>query len=334
MKHPQLCPLLLLVVVLWVSSLSQGFARAPATAKIAFTSARDGNREIYLMNPDGSDPVNLTRHRADDLSPAWSPTGAQLLFTSDRVRVRDLYVMDADGAHVRRVFRKVAHRTNATWSPDGKQIAYQRYEGSEWFIYVATIAGTQEERLAKGQSPAWSPDGTAIAFMVGLPGHNRIGLLNRRTRVVQLLFPPPLPPWQWHPAWSASADLVAFAWFPHPLRGGKVPVGFFDRQTIYVARRDGTGIELVVPEAGPKAAHPVWSPRGDALLYQQEIGGQLQIFKIDVVHRVPIQLTQAVAFDTYQANTLAAWFDPATLPVSPESALLTTQWSALKAKGP
>ena len=168
--------------------------------------------------------------------------------------------------------------------------------------------------------------------MVGLPGHNRIGLLNRRTRVVQLLFPPLLPPWQWQPAWSPTADRVAFAWFPHPLRGGKLPVGFFDRQTIYIAHRDGTGIELVVPEAGPKAAHPVWSPRGDALLYQQEIGGQLQLFKIDVVHRVPIQLTQAVAFDTYQANTLAAWFDPATLPVSPESTLLTTQWSALKAK--
>ncbi len=324
----------LLSLLVFIANVCPVLASAPATAKIAFTSARDGNREIYLMNPDGTQQVNLTQHPADDLYPAWSPTGEQLLFTSDRVRVRDLYVMDADGAHVRRVFSKVAHRANATWAPDGKQIAYQRYEGSEWFIYVATITGKQEERLARGQSPAWSPDGTAIAFMVGLPGHNRIGLLNRRTRTVQLLFPPPLHPWQWHPAWSPTDDRVAFAWFPHPLRGGKLPVGFFDRQTIYVAHRDGTGIERVVAEAGPKAAHPVWSPQGDALLYQQEIGGQLQLFKIDVVHRVPTQLTQAVAFDTYQANTLAAWFDPATLPVLPKPALLTTQWGALKTKAP
>ena len=104
----------LLSLLVFIASVCPILARAPAMGKIAFTSARDGNREIYLMNPDGSDPVNLTRHRADDLDPAWSPTGAQLLFTSDRVRVRDLYVMDADGAHVRRVFRKVAHRTNAT----------------------------------------------------------------------------------------------------------------------------------------------------------------------------------------------------------------------------
>ena len=324
----------LLSLLVFIASVCPVLARPPATAKIAFTSARDGNREIYLMNPDGTQQVNLTRHRADDLYPAWSPTGEQLLFTSDRVRVRDLYVMDADGAHVRRVFSKVAHRANATWAPDGKQIAYQRYEGSEWFIYVATINGTQEERLAKGQSPAWSPDGTTIAFMVGLPGHNRIGLLNRRTRTVKLLFPPPLHPWQWQPAWSPSGDRVAFAWFRHPLQGGKLPGGFFDRQTIYIAHRDGTGIEQVVAEAGPKAAHPAWSPQGDALLYQQEIGGQLQLFKIDVVHRVPIQLTQAVALDTYQANTLAAWFDPATLPVSPTSAVLTTQWGALKTKAP
>ena len=324
----------LLSLLVFIASVCPVLASPPTTAKIAFTSARDGNREIYLMNPDGTQQVNLTRHRADDLYPVWSPTGEQLLFTSDRVRVRDLYVMDADGAHVRRVFSKVAHRANATWAPDGKQIAYQRYEGSEWFIYVATINGTQEERLAKGQSPAWSPDGTTIAFMVGLPGHNRIGLLNRRTRTVKLLFPPPLHPWQWQPAWSPSGDRVAFAWFRHPLQGGKLPGGFFDRQTIYVAHRDGTGIEQVVAEAGPKAAHPAWSPQGDALLYQQEIGGQLQLFKIDVVHRVPTQLTQAVVFDTYQANTLAAWFDPAMLPVLPKPALLTTQWGALKTKAP
>ena len=64
------------------------FAKAPATAKIAFTSSGDGNRDIYLMNPDGTEWVNLTNHPASDISPAWSPTGEQIIFSSDRDRFR------------------------------------------------------------------------------------------------------------------------------------------------------------------------------------------------------------------------------------------------------
>ena len=51
------------------------FAKAPTTPKILFTSARDGNSEIYIMNPDGSEQVNLTQHPATDQQPVWSPTG-------------------------------------------------------------------------------------------------------------------------------------------------------------------------------------------------------------------------------------------------------------------
>lgn len=64
----------------------------PSTAKIAFTSTRDGNRESYLMNPDGSEQVNRTLHPADDLRPARSPTGEQLLFMSDRDGVQPLAI--------------------------------------------------------------------------------------------------------------------------------------------------------------------------------------------------------------------------------------------------
>ena len=50
-------------------------AKAPTTPKILFTSTRDGNHEVYMMNPDGSEQVNLTQHPATDLEAAWSPTG-------------------------------------------------------------------------------------------------------------------------------------------------------------------------------------------------------------------------------------------------------------------
>ena len=84
------------------------FVDAATTREIVFTSTRDGNKEIYVMNADGSKQVNLTRHRADDFGATWSPDRTQILFVSDRTaRVRDLYLMDADGTNVRRVFRRI-----------------------------------------------------------------------------------------------------------------------------------------------------------------------------------------------------------------------------------
>ena len=96
-------------------------AKAPTTAKIAFTSNRDGNWEIYIMNSDGSQPINLTKHPATDFDPVWSPTGEQILFNSNRNGERDLYLMNADGKNVRKVFAKSADRRYPTWAPDGNR---------------------------------------------------------------------------------------------------------------------------------------------------------------------------------------------------------------------
>ena len=70
------------------------FAKAPTTPKILFTSFLESNYEVSVMNPDGTEQVNLTQHRANDLEAVWSPTGEQILFISDRGGVRDLYLMD------------------------------------------------------------------------------------------------------------------------------------------------------------------------------------------------------------------------------------------------
>src|SRR5262245_35900305 len=61
---------------------------------IAFTSFRDGNPEIYVMNADGSNPVRLTNSSDLDTTPAWAPDGSKLLFVSDRDAInRNIFVM-------------------------------------------------------------------------------------------------------------------------------------------------------------------------------------------------------------------------------------------------
>ena len=153
------------ISILWAlnASVCLLFAKAPTTPKILFTSTRDGNREVYIMNPDGSEQVRLTQHRGNDLEAVWSPTGEKILFVSDRGGVRDLYMMNPDSSNVRRVFKfKVENwRTDPTWSPDGSQFAYESVDWGRLKITldIATL-GEQEseffvERLLPGMVAGW-----------------------------------------------------------------------------------------------------------------------------------------------------------------------------------
>lgn len=325
--------LMLSVVLLYGAVCPIILAKAPKTAKIAFVSARDFNREIYLMNPDGSEQVNLTKNRADDLFPAWSPTGEQILFVSDRDGIRDLYLMDADGRNVEKVFKQTARRENPTWAPDAKQIAYER----DGFIYIATIGKQTEELVADGFDPAWSPDGREIALTLNPFGSHRLVLLNIHTGRQRQVLPQGVSAWQAEPAWTVTSDKLSFSWNKNPLpvppdaKPGKpfrVPQEWLDRETIYIMNRDGTDVRQIVKEAGPKARNPVWSPRGDEIVYTQEVDGRLHLFKIDLKSRVVTQLTHIGV--PYQANALADWLNPITLDVLPQPQLLPIEWGNIK----
>jgi Tol biopolymer transport system component len=82
------------------------FATFPGEdGKIAFSSDRDGNREIYVMNAqDGSNQTNLTIDPAFDFDPSWSPDGTKIAFSSDRDGNTEIYVMNAqDGSNQTRL---------------------------------------------------------------------------------------------------------------------------------------------------------------------------------------------------------------------------------------
>ena len=293
-------------------------------------SACNGNREVYIMNPDGSEQVNLTQHRANDLNAVWSPTGEQILFVSDRSGIRDIYLMNPDGSNIRPLFksRTKIYRDSPTWSPDGKQIAYVQmpWDDNRYPIYIASFEEKEEALGVDGLFPAWSPDGTEIAGTV----QTRLTLINVRTRKGKRLLPKKAIPGQLEPSWSAAGDKLTFSWNNNPLPpllpDGRIPNEWLDTETIYIANRDGTGLQQLVDEAGPYAQYPELSPDGNEVLYTQEINGKFQIFKVDVNSHIRTQLTH---IDSW--NTGGDWFDPAfALPVSPQPQLLTTIWGEEK----
>ncbi len=316
------------------------FAKAPTSPKILFTSSRDGNREVYIMNPDGSEQVNLTRHPTDDLNATWSPTGEHILFLSDRAGVRDLYLMDPDGTKVRRIFKKETYRRNPTWSPDGKQFAYTNvnWDAATSHICIATLGEQEEECIVvDGFDSVWSPDGTEIAYVAFILDAHRITLVDIRTRKQKRLLPRKAMSWQNNPSWSTTGNRLVFSWNKNPLPPGhrpgrdRFPPEWVKKETIYIVNRDGTGLQQLVAEAGPSATDPELSPNGDEILYTQEIKGRLQIFKVDVNSGIRTQLTHLGGI--FQANAGGDWFDPAyALPVSPQPQLLTTIWGKVKGK--
>src|SRR5206468_11602724 len=91
----------------------------PPLDQIAFTTNRDGNDEIYLMNADGTGLVNLTNTAAFDGYPTWSPDGSKLAFRSDRDGNAEIYVMNADGTGLINLTNNAAFDGYPRWSPDG-----------------------------------------------------------------------------------------------------------------------------------------------------------------------------------------------------------------------
>ena len=81
-------------------------AWSPDGQRVVFSSYRDENWEIYVVNSDGSSLVRLTEHPESDFSPVWSPDGRQVLFASRRLGDADLWLIECrdrgtDTAHAR-----------------------------------------------------------------------------------------------------------------------------------------------------------------------------------------------------------------------------------------
>lgn len=154
----------------------------PSWSRIAFTSARDGNLEIYLAKGDGTEVTRLTYHEASDFLPRLRRGADVVAFVSRRDGGRDIYRVNSDGTNLQRLTDSPGDAMWPDWSPDGTALLFASNQHGSWEIYRMAADGSNQVRLTHNNaddiSPVWSPDGGSIAWIRGVGSERAIWLMD------------------------------------------------------------------------------------------------------------------------------------------------------------
>ena len=128
-----------------------GEAQHPPDGKkivfLSYPAGPGGNREIYVMNADGSGSRRLTHNAGYNDKPAWSPNGRKIAFQSTRDGNSEIYVMNADGSGQRNLTRHPAKDGRSSWSPDGRRIAFVSNRDGRLEAHVMNADGSGQRSL-------------------------------------------------------------------------------------------------------------------------------------------------------------------------------------------
>jgi len=240
-------------------------------SKIAFQSKRTGNWEIFLMNPDGTNPVNITNNSADNSQPAWSLDGKKIAFTTNRDGNFEIYTMNIDGTNLMRLTNNSSNDSEPDWSPDGTKIAFRSNRDGNDEIYVMNSDGTNQINLTNNPSidgePQWSPDGTKILFSSWREGPTYLFNMNPNGSNVQKI--PGTLTWVGSAGWSPDGQKIGFsAW-----------------GNLYVMNADGSNRIILL--SNPSTYSPLFgsfSPDGSKIVFFNDPSYQNLNFDIYVMN--------------------------------------------------
>jgi len=136
---------------------------------IYFTSYKDGEPKIYMINLENNMVDLIAGYPGLNTAPAVSPDGKYIACVLSKDGNSEIYLLDRKGEIVRRLTRSWAIETAPTWSPDGREIAFTSDRTGNPQIYVMDAEGTNVRRLTYqgyyNDSPSWSPKGDRVMFV-------------------------------------------------------------------------------------------------------------------------------------------------------------------------
>jgi TolB protein len=181
-------------------------------AKIAFSSSRSGDPEVWITDAAGGQAHKITSFRGPDVSPCWNPrTNSQIAWVSGRTGLPQIYTMDQDGANVERL-TDGGYAVSPSWAPSGQWLtfAWNRKYGpgapGGQDIYVMDISSRPLKWLqlthdsGSNDYPSWSPDNRHIVFERTIGGRTQVwSMLVDGTQQHQLTTSGQnfMPDWSW-----------------------------------------------------------------------------------------------------------------------------------------
>lgn len=296
-----------------------GVGRAPLSAPAAGSARRDADdlpptqtdgegliafsadERVHVMNADGTDVRRVldAPASASDRHPALSPDGSRLAFVRADIVAggQTLYVVQTDGTGLRAVVSGQSPLGEPAWSPDGSRVAFVRgYDPTDGGyanlttcppeVNIVDVESGAEVSLTQGlggTDPAWSPDGTRVAFSSTRDGNYEIYAADVYGADVKRLTQTSAA--EAEPAWSPDGKLIAYeahlrqdefgcGFMPTVRPSGPGPVAGWTG--VYVVSSDGTD------QGGPSVAaggmEPTWSPDSTRLALVINAKGGRQIY--------------------------------------------------------
>jgi Tol biopolymer transport system component len=263
-------------------------------SKIAFSSLRDGNWELYVMDADGSNQKNISLHTAKDLPVVWSPDGRKIVFQSNRTGAGDIYVMNSDGSGLTRLTTSTYADQAPSWSPDSQKIAFTSKRDGNFEVYVMNADGTNQVNLTRSASPEydpiWSPTENKIAFRSFRDGLTKIYMMNADGTNQFRLTAARVD--ESYMKWSPDGQRVTYAsYFFTP--------DYVDHYDVWVVSANGAGttnVYPITPFMGAGDFEPAWSPDGKTLAmgstrYNGSPYGFTELYTINPDGSNPLRLT-------------------------------------------